>query len=370
MKVAILTLPLHTNYGGILQAYALQTVLERMGHEVKVLTPPPYKAHPWYLMPFVYCKRIFNKLILKKDISILYDGHHRQRLNTDKFIREYIHLYLVKDWAKLKYEFDGYIVGSDQIWRPKHAGSWGKDGLNHVFLDFAQNWNVKKIAYAISFGTKDWEYSQSEEKTCNELAQKFNQISVREKSGVILCKEHFHINPVHVLDPTMLLSDSDYISLINTNTTNTSQPRLQLMCYILDSNSYVEEIIKQYEKAFKIKALHTNAQKKHKDDFGKNTIQPPVEHWLQSFRDAAFIITDSFHACVFSIIFRKNFGVIINNERGASRIYSLLESLGLECRIIDKENYTLDPINYDEVYVKLHERKEDSISFIKNSLKE
>lgn len=365
MRIAILTLPLHTNYGGILQAYALQTVLERMGHEVKVLSRPPYKAHNAWVMPIVYLKRVIQKVFLRQDISILYDGHNRIRQNTDKFIRKYIHSHIVTDWGKLEGQFDAYVVGSDQIWRPKYAKMFSD--IPNAFLSFTEGWDIKRIAYAVSFGTDEWEYSDSLTNLCKQLVRSFDRISVRENCGIRLCKEHLEVDATHVLDPTMLLSKNDYLALINA--ARKKKHEGGIMCYILDSTAYTREIINHYERVLLLQAFHTNSLIENPDAREKDKIQKPVEHWLQSFCDADFVITDSFHACVFSIIFRINFAVIINEGRGSSRIYSLLETTGLQDRIIrDREEMPLQSINYDNVYSKLNKVKEESMAFIQETL--
>lgn len=105
-----------------------------------------------------------------------------------------------------KYGLDAYVVGSDQVWRP--AFNLGPR-LGNMFLDFAGD-DVKKISYAASFGCKEWEYTEEQERMCGKLAKRFDAISVREASGVDLCKEHFGVDATLVLDPTLLLNKEDY----------------------------------------------------------------------------------------------------------------------------------------------------------------
>ncbi len=83
-----------------------------------------------------------------------------------------------------------------------------------MFLDFVKGQNVKRLSYAASFGTDKWEFTPQQTAICSPLAQKFDLVTVREGSGVKLCKDHLGVNAVHVLDPTMLLTKEDYISLI------------------------------------------------------------------------------------------------------------------------------------------------------------
>lgn len=364
MKIAILTLPLHTNYGGILQAYALQTVLERMGHEVKVLSPSPYKAHSAWIMPLVYCKRFIEKVVLRRDVSILYDGNNRPRQYTDKFIKKYIHSYIVTDWEKLEGKFDAYVVGSDQIWRPKYATMFS--GILNAYLAFTEGWNVKRIAYAVSFGTDMWEYSEPLTGLCKQLVQSFDNVSVREDSGVVLCQEQFDIDVKHVLDPTMLLSQADYEKLITNTSTKPSKGGI--MCYILDPNPQIELLIKHYEEKLGLKSHMTNSIVKNAKP-GK-MIQQPVEQWLRSFKDAEFVITDSFHACVFSILFKKQFIVLSNESRGNARIDSLLSMFGIQDRNTSLgETDVIDhPIDYSSIQETLNKMRSQSMEYIVNNI--
>lgn len=364
MRIAILTLPLHTNYGGILQAYALQTVLERMGHDVKVLSPPPYKAHSAWVMPIVYCKRIIEKVILRRDVSILYDGHNRMRQYTDKFIKRYIHSYIVTDWKKLEGKFDAYVVGSDQIWRPKYATMFSS--IPNAYLAFTKGWNVKRIAYAVSFGTDLWEYSEPLTGLCKQLVQSFDNVSVREDCGVALCQEHFDIDVKHVLDPTMLLLQADYDKLIGKTRTKPCEGKL--MCYILDPNPQTELLIKHYEDKLGLKAYMTNSMVQNAK--AGEMIQQPVEQWLRSFKDAEYVITDSFHACVFSILFKKQFIVLSNESRGNARIDSLLSMFGIEDRKVSlgETDMIHRPIDYTSIVDTLNTMRSQSINYIADNI--
>ena len=374
MKIAILTLPLHTNYGGILQAYALQTVLERIGHEVRLLFSPPYKAHSSWVMPLVYTKRIIQKFVLRKDVSIRYDGHNRPKQYTNKFIKKHIHSFYIRDWDSVDSIFDAYIVGSDQIWRPMYVTL--NSPVQRAYLDFVRRDSVKRISYAASFGSDQWEYTPDMTSACKALVQQFDRVSVREESGVDLCREHFSIDAVHVLDPTMLLEEKDYSSLLSGYT----QPKEPgLACYVLDKSPRIDSLIKDLSSALSLNINQLNADVDNESIPIKDRIQPPVEHWLSGIRNSQFVITDSFHACVFSIIFHRQFAIILNEARGTSRIYSLLKMFNLENRIIDfdesidneaviRQIRNMGEIDYISVEKLLKEQKNKSMNFLRNAL--
>lgn len=373
MRIGILTLPLHTNYGGILQAYALQTVLERMGHEVLVIDKTPENPTlPLWKKIIVYPKRFINKLLGRKDNIVFLESYlvkNRDivRQNTNRFIDRYIHRLVVKSYSELSTNnsFDAIIVGSDQVWRPIY---FGENRIEDAFLDFAKNLNIRRIAYAPSFGVDVWEYTSKQTCHCKELLQKFDMVSVREKSGVKLCHDYLDCDAQWVLDPTMLLEENNYIQLFEN--AKTPKSKGTLLNYILDDSPIKDAIIRKvaedkglipFRVGSKIENIHASIEER---------IQPLLEEWLRGFYDAEFVVTDSFHACVFSILFKKQFVVAANKQRGISRIQSLLECLGLENRIVGQASdiESIPIIDYDSVCTKLEGMKTMSFNFLKKSV--
>ena len=333
MKIAILTLPLHTNYGGILQAYALQTVLERMGHEVCLIEKRRRPVRlPLWKAPLVYGKRILKNMA-GHPFPIFYEQKINReepwvRQNTDKFVARYIKRRIVGDFSEIKEgDYDAFVVGSDQIWRPIYFN----DRIERAFLDFTEGWDVKRIAYAASFGTDEWEYTQGQTRRCGELLKRFDAVSVREASGTVLCRKHFGVEAQHVLDPTMLLAREDYIRLFES--ANTPKSNGTLLNYILDDTPEKTALVNKIAGERHLVPFKVNSRVEDKTAPLADRIQPPVEQWLRGFHDAEFVVTDSFHACVFSIIFQKPFIVVGNAKRGLSRLSSLLAMFGLESQL-------------------------------------
>lgn len=330
MRVAILSLVLHTNYGGILQSYALQTALERMGHEVEVLSTS-YKISmpPMYKMPFCYLKRLANKIIKDKNTPIFYEQKLKKEYsiisqNTQKFIDEYIHVRMIESFSEIKEsDYDAIIVGSDQVWRPIYFEEQWKSSIDNAFLKFTKGWNVKRISYAASFGVDKSEYSEEQKKSCGDLLNRFDFVSVREDAGVKLCKDLFGVSAVKCCDPTMLLSIDDYKQLIPQSTISFNG---KLLTYSLDKSESLQKIIDKVSKEKDLTPYEINIV--------NNGVKPSVESWIKGFSDAEFVITDSFHACVFSMIFNKPFLVVGNKSRGMSRFISLLKQFGQENRLI------------------------------------
>lgn len=122
MRIAILTLPLHTNYGGILQCYALQTILQRMGHETRVLVKPQYGHSYCIIYPLAVCKRIIKRYIFGKKVDIWLAPHEIVGQHTDRFIKRYIRQLKCEHWSPtLANKLDAIVVGSDQVWRPEYS---------------------------------------------------------------------------------------------------------------------------------------------------------------------------------------------------------------------------------------------------------
>lgn len=375
MRIGILTLPLHTNYGGILQAYALQTVLEHMGHEVVVFGTPKEMHLPLWKAPLAYGKRLACKYIIgNKGVSIFYEKKHNREISivrqyTDSFIAKYIHVKTIKNFSELSgKDFDGIVVGSDQVWRPKYFTFFFSADMEEAYLKFASTCNIKRIAYAASFGTDEWEYSPKQTERCGELLRRFDGVSVREDSAVDLCKEHFGVQAEHVLDPTMLLAKEDYMKFFTDAKTPKSEGTL--LCYILDETPEKLALVKRIADERNLVPFRVNSKVEDYSAPLSERIQPPVEEWLRGFYDAEFVVTDSFHACVFSILFEKQFVVVGNEKRGLSRFRSLLGMFGLEDRLLTDGcpiDY-LQEINFMEVYKLLTSNRENSIRFLQKHL--
>lgn len=373
MKIGIITLPLHTNYGGILQAYALQTVLQRMGHDVRIIDHDSMKMRKLSLwkMPLAYSKRIVKNLIglptpifleqrLNQEIPVI-------RQHTNRFIEKYIRRFVIEDFNQIKKaDFDAFVVGSDQVWRPRYFEPMFMTDITDAYLGFAKDWDVIRLSYAASFGVDIWEYNSRQTKNCKELLKLFKGVSVREDSAVELCRKYYGLDAVHVLDPTMLLSREDYVSLIDA--ARPPQSDGELMTYILDVTEDKSRFIKDVSIETGYKPFSVIAKSKDFNAEVSNRIQPPLESWLKGFMDAKIVITDSFHACVFSILFRKPFLAIVNEGRGASRFRSLLGLFGLEDRIVDihksiKKEKIETPVPAS-VYETLDGLREKSVDFL------
>lgn len=379
MRIGIVTQPLRWNYGGILQNFALQTVLKRLGHQVVTLDEPiiPNRSI------FGWCKSIvlttFYAIKNRKrpvyfpmfTINKYHDTIYR---NTERFVEQNINVKRNTNYRQLRNaDFDALVVGSDQVWRKIY-----NEDMGISFLEFAQNWtNIKRIAYAASFGTDTWGNMRSwQVKRCVRLAAKFDAMSVREASGTTLCKQYFNRDAIHVLDPTMLLDADDYLAV--SNQFRLDMDAHSLFCYVIDTRPETTEAINGITARLGLtpyfcmpKYMDIISCKEARQHLEESTF-PPVEQWLQSFANASMVFTDSFHGTVFSIIFNKPFWVIGNKERGMARFDALLSIYGLQDRIISPEQLAAAdlnaPIDWHRVNAIREQWKQKSLKFLTDNL--
>lgn len=259
----------------------------------------------------------------RETVPLFYDFKHYKEYtvisqHTEAFIEKNIHCRYYKRYTDIREaDWDALVVGSDQIWRRNF-----NQKIENVFFDFAWDWkNVRRIAYAPSFGLDTWGYSDVETKNCAGLVKKFNLVTVREESAVGLCEKHLGVKPMHVLDPTMLLDRKDYEAL-------TSEVKEKsdgdMLVYLLDPMESNLVTVKEVSAVLHHKPFYVFSKVNDTSLPLSERIQIPVEKWLKGFQDAKFVITDSFHGCIFSIIFNVPFVVLRNEQGGLARIYSLL----------------------------------------------
>lgn len=359
MKIGIFTLPLNENYGGILQAFALQKYIRNRGHEVfhieeKVKKSVIYKAS------FVVKLWYFSKLVLnfgndpEGQIRQVYLLNKRAR-KLRNFVKKYIKINYYEHLTDYKSDrFGALVVGSDQIWKPQYYPN-----IQHAFLDFTQNDSIKRIAYAPSLGTDNWTFSSAQTHDCKLLLQHFDAISVREDNAVEMLKKYLDSNALQIIDPTMLLSKEDYKNLLPEKVQD--KPN-QLTTYILDDSeeklNFLDNIVRQEKLSHFV--LNFSSDADHK----------AIEDWLRGFLEASFIVTDSFHGCVFSILFEKPFIALVNKNRGEGRFTSLLKLFDLEYRLMynlaDYKSIYKQPIDWNKIRTILNRERIKADTFFKN----
>lgn len=374
MKIGILTHTLSTNYGGLLQNFALQTILRELGH--KPITLNHQEEVPLKTRFLSVASRIVRTLKgekvplrvwpTKKERDVMAQNvspfTHENIKTTPEFQMRNVYQYTPKD-------LDAIIVGSDQVWNARFLNP-----IEQFFLSDFQNMCIKRIAYAASFGMSTWQYTGNETINCSHLAKQFNAISVREISGINYCKKYLGVDAELVLDPTLLISPDYYINLVEKADLEALSSKT-MMVYLLDESPEKIDIVKYISSELGLVSHSVMAEKQFKDVGKKqlgSCIFPRVERWLQGFIESEFVVTDSFHGTVFSIIFNKPFITILNESRGGDRFVSLLNMLNLSNRLVttveDASKVLQTGINFKEVNQRLQAQRRKSIDFLKNNL--
>lgn len=329
MKIAILTQPLHHNYGGLLQAFALQHYLKNQGHDV-LTVDFAWNHKSRYFGIKTIIGNIIRKYVLRRPIKSIFPITDEQKQvidqHTNRFTAEHIRttqkIYSMAEFSHIKqYGFDAYIVGSDQVWRPAYS-----PGMSAFFLSFLNKEDkTKRIAYAASFGVDNCdEFSTDQLAEYAPLLQRFDAVGVREDSAVDLCQRYFGATVEHVIDPTLLLEKEAYCQLVVQD--NIPASNGDMMVYVLDKTPEKQQIINAVARERGLTPYTVMPE--------QNGVYPPVTQWLRGFMDAQYVVTDSFHGVAFSIIFNKPFIAIGNHDRGLARFTSVLKIFGLEQRLI------------------------------------
>jgi len=349
MKISILTFFFSHNYGAVLQAYAMSKLLMNEGYDVEFVDLRTHSANIKLSVP----KSLRDLFLIYKYISI------------KLFIKRYLPsvsspVKTLDELKKQSFNSDAFLVGSDQVWGLKHTG----DSYKAFFFDFVPN-EIPKIAFAASFGVSDWDNSLDNDKTeeIKLLLKRFSYIGVREKTGVEICRKTFNVEAKHVLDPTLLLGNFD--SLTGKIKKKKEQ---EIFRYFIHQNS---ELNKEIDNVTKIVSSYSNINCYNNIKYIK---YKNPRQWLRKIASSALIITDSFHVCCFSILFRKPFLVYITKKSVSTRITSLLNELGLTHRIVYNSNELTQnvawqlPIDFDEVHSKLENMRLESLNELKTAL--
>ncbi len=319
------------NYGSVLTYHALQKTLKEMGLSPLMIDKPGAS---------------------KDDI---------ERLNTHsrRFAKEHFHIsqpYALKDLHILNRHCDTFIIGSDQVWNYGISKNFGKS----FYLDFAND-DKKKIAYGVSFGHSVDFASPAERVAISRLMRRFDAIAVREDNGVQLCKDIYGVDATHVLDPVFLIDPEQYHELANRSTCKEETP--YMLAYILDVTPEKKELILQMSRNLGLRFIvlldgfSNNAEKNRKIlDLDKNVrMNIEVYDWLYYFKNASYILTDSFHGTSYAILFGKQFLPLTNKRRGYARFESLARLLDFESRLVNEpieaiqNKKYLETLNYNSI---------------------
>ena len=346
-KVGILNLQHTNNFGACLVAYALQKAVERCGSKAQVINyRPEKKARPFS-----------GAFWRERAAGRNFEKFRRKFLNLTRECRDF------DDLSELNTVFDTFVVGSDQVWRLRYVYRFLKEYL----LEFAAA-HKTLFSYAASFGLDIWEGNDEATEIVERNLHRFNRISVREASGVDICRDMFGVPATQVPDPTLLLTAADYEPIIREAQIGQAQPYVAKM--ILDETAEISNDVNRLAEKNGLAVVDIYGERKIVD--GKEVLVcRPVGEWLKLLQNATYVITDSFHCVCFSLIFRKQFTCVVNPERGVSRLDSLLGLLNLRHRLTESlRNVQLDDegIDYQKVEALLQAEQKKAYAYLADCL--
>ena len=359
MKIGILTIwHSNDNYGQILQCYALQRYLRNCGHDAFLI-----KTHNDTEVQYSKKKRIIGimrKIFTYRYWSLLFFRYKLMKFNKkygninrrfEEFRNKYIEstdiIYDIDTLKNTNELCDAYITGSDQVW-----GSVSRV----FFLTFVKG--KPKYSYAASFGSNP--FTDVGRKLMKEYLSSFSKVTVREENGIKRCKE-LNINAERVIDPTGLLTNEDYLKITKKPNDND-----YILIYLLGNytNINIDKIYSYAEnRNYKIKYIASQARN---DKYEK--IFPSPEEWLGLIANAKYILTNSYHCCMFSIYFQKKFiayELIDIFKNMNDRLDTLFKQYNIPRikRIEDIENCHFD---YDKINKLLNIDRENGKNILKS----
>lgn len=360
MKIYTITCHDVYNLGASLQAYSLAEYLKSLGHQVEIIDYKPNYLSRHYSLSAIgnpkYNKPILRELyLLLKFPSRIKALHSKRKAEFDQFTKERLPLtprrYISNDDLKANLpKADIYFAGSDQIWNCMFQN--GRDPA--FYLDFAPN-DAVKASYAASFATED--IPDDSKTQIKKWLSRLDSISVRERSGIEIVERLGIDGAERVLDPVFLM------------------PR-QYWDKIADPIAYEQPFVLLYDFDCDKDMITTARCLADQNDWKLYSVLPCIEcdrcfdqdgprTFLTLVRDAQFVISNSFHATAFSIIFHKNFAVYKRQEGINTRMIDLLSMVGLENRLIQgRQLNELCDINFNSVDIKLEKELRKSRDYL------
>lgn len=358
-RTAIITFHRALNYGAILQAYALENILAKIGVYAEIIDYRcPHIECVYRPFDVRHCKDLLSKA--KKCVKSF--GLIKKRHNFNEFTKKHLNVTkkcgTKKDLQKAASEFETIITGSDQVFNPNAVG-----GDFSYFLDFVGS-DTKKIAYAASIGYNS--FPKEYESICIKHLKSFEGISVREKSVCQTLAELTDKAVENVLDPTLLLSASEWIDIAKKPH---NLPNKYILVYMMEGCKYTIDKARALARGKGCKPVLINPTLKQvqtcKDFIMYKTASP--EEFVGMFAEAEAVVTNSFHGVAFSLIFKKEFYAEASNAEKAARIIDLLELFDLSDRLLPNEK--IGKPDWEKVSSQLLKEQDKSIYWLKNSLK-
>lgn len=362
--VGIITMHRVINYGSVLQAFATQKVIEKLGYSCELIdyVYPNKKqvagGHPY--IPHTLRSKIAKLLWLK--------AGWRKVNKFQNFYRRYLNLsdtyWSASEVHANPPRYKCYLTGSDQVWNPKYT-----KGDTTFLLDFVEN--TPCISYASSFACATLPKDLIPQYA--DLLKKYQALSVREENGTKIIHDLLGQDVPVVVDPTLLLTQEDWLSLVDiaVNNKNPKYILVYILKYALDPSSVIYPIIESIQKETKLKVIFLGSEGfvSHKD--WHCVAAPSPKDFVRLFAEASCVVTSSFHGTAFGVNFAKPVFSVVNSQTADDRITTFLKSVGLFSSIISVTEETKElqlKQNTDLAQEKLSQLRKYSIDFLRESL--
>lgn len=354
-KAGLITCHNIKNYGSVFQTYATTVVFKKLGYEVEVINyQRPGTDEISFRKKVKEESHLARKPVLKYFFPKILDFSLNKMYGVfDAFLAKYVNvtdeLFLEECEFSNLGSYDLYISGSDQIWNSSINGGI----IRPYYLSFAPD-NSKKISFASSFGKTALREKEIDE--TRELLSSYDLITTREESGKEIVQK-LGLNAEAVLDPTLWLTREEWDCLEE----HIALPKKYILVYQLHNNGEMDEYVKKIEKVYKMPCLRIDLYYHYIVKAGKHVICPTPGEVISIIKNSDYIISDSFHMTVFSILYNKKFISIYSSNSFNNRIENILKWLNLENRHLDNfTDYSLvnNEIDYGAVNQQLQERRE------------
>ena len=360
MKIGMAT-SFRNNYGAILQAYALQQMIKKIGHSAEIIDFEPYPGRDSSLF---ISWRSSKSTVINIFTLLRYHSFLKRKKRIMAFHENYLKIsrnkYFAKDEIKNKQsEYDAFICGSDQIWHPTSNG----DHADFYYLVFTDP-EKKKIAYAPSFGVS--EITDAKRREIMPWLTKFSHLSVREETGQTIISQAIGKAPPVVLDPTLLM-ESDAWNDIKSPTVCEDD---YILVYSTSQRGLFAQLVRHVKNTTGLPVVVISVNSLNLIPADRVIYDAGPREFVSLFDNAACVCTNSFHGTAFSIIYRKPFWGVPHNATN-SRMYDLLNRIKLRDRQIDtSEAFPKFPleINYNHSSELLNEARVQSLAYLHQAL--
>ena len=356
MKIGIITFHRALNYGAVLQAYALQNYLKTL-HADSFIIDYRSSAIELFYKPIKSSPLKNTKNFLRE--CLFFRNNKRKRKKFELFLTKRVDITPKKekkDLQSLNNDFDCFITGSDQVWNFKWSDF---DGA--YFLDFANP--DKKNSYAASFGVS--ELPKNLIPQYQKYLSDYNFISVRENDGAKIIENIVGRTPSVLIDPTCLVETKQWEKIaIDRKDDN------YVLIYLLEQSEYLTKYAQKLADNHGLKVISIIDSLKKQEGVERRGFMGPDE-FLGYFKKAKYVVTNSFHGMVFSVIFRKEFYIQYQKKQNApnSRFVNFIAAHKLQERVLsDGQEIFVKQINYANVYNIIKEEVNQSYNFLKKMI--